>query len=145
MRLLHKFSKLQIIVGSLILATTLSFGTVYAVTSMKSKFTSGTDCQGTCVALTSSGAKPNTIAVPVGTYVQFNSADGRSHNLSNGKGGEEHVHSGKFRSGEFKADEGWRVQFSKEGSYFLHDHLNPKINVLVVVYTPGKDYTVDLN
>ena len=58
------------------------------------------------------------------------------------EGGEEHVHEGKFSSGEFKADEAWRVQFNDAGTFFFHDHLNPKLNILVVVYTPGANYKI---
>lgn len=93
-----------------------------------------------CVALKANRAEPDTISIAVGSEVQFNSADGKDHRLSLGRGGQEHSHQGKFNSGTFKADEAWRVKFDQDGSYFFHDHLNPKINILVVVYTPGKDY-----
>ncbi len=86
------------------------------------------------VSLRDEGAVPDTITVRAGQTVQFNSADGRSHNLSLGKGGEEHNHRGPFASGEFGADEAWRVQFKQAGSYFFHDHYNPSSIVLVVVY-----------
>lgn len=128
-----------LLVSLLLLAGTIGFGVSYAV-SKNSRAKAETNCQGTCVALYQDKASPDTISVPVGTYVQFNSADGKAHNLSVGKGGEEHQHSGKFYSGEFQADEGWRVQFKEDGTFYFHDHLNPNINVLVVVYTPGKDY-----
>lgn len=97
----------------------------------------------TCVALKADQADPDTITVAVGSEVQFNSADGKSHKLSLGRGGEEHSHKGKFNSDTFMADEAWRVRFDADGTYFFHDHLNPKINILVVVYTPGKPYTVN--
>lgn len=93
-----------------------------------------------CISLTESGAVPSEITIPAGSYVQFNSSDGKTHNMSLGKGGEEHDHKGPFHSGEFKGDEAWKVQFKEDGTYYFHDHYNPKINVLVVVYTEGKDY-----
>lgn len=95
-----------------------------------------------CISLTESGATPAEITIPAGSYVQFNSRDGKTHNMSLGQGGEEHDHKGPFHSGEFKGDEAWKVQFKEDGSYYFHDHYNPKINVLVVVYTEGKDYKI---
>lgn len=94
-----------------------------------------------CVELTGSGAKPDEIYVKIGAHVQFNSADGNSHELSLGKGGEEHSHSGPFHSGEFQADEAWRTKFDEAGTFFFHDHFNPGINVLVVVY--GSDNKIE--
>lgn len=99
-------------------------------------------CDGTCVALRADAAVPDTITVKTGEYVQFNSADGRPHSLSLGLGGKEHNHKGPFSSGEFQADEAWRVQFKEAGTYTFHDHLNPNINVLVVAYEEGADRTI---
>ncbi len=129
---------------AVVVAALIGFGVVF---SLSQKDTSSSqaqaqECKDTCVELHEDKATPDTITVTVGSYVQFNSADGKSHSLSLGNGGEEHSHTGKFSSGEFKADEGWRVQFNEEGSFVFHDHLNPKISILVVVYTPGKDYKV---
>lgn len=123
-----------------IVTALLTFGITFALSG---KDNSQTDCKGTCVALRENKADPDTIAVKAGSFVQFNSANGETHSLSVGKGGEEHSHSGSFSSGDFKSDEAWRVQFKKEGTYLFHDHYNPKINVLVVVYTPGKEYKVE--
>lgn len=121
-----------------------SFGLFYALASKQPQPpTSASACDGFCVALTENGAQPAELSVPAGSFVQFNSADGKSHNISLGKGGEEHDHGGLFYSGEFGPDEAWRVQFEREGSFFFHDHQNPDINVLVVVYTPGKDYKIN--
>lgn len=144
MEMLRKLTNLQLIALTLI-AALLSFSLVYVMASRNNdtQTVNSTECEGTCVALTKDGASPNTIAVAMGSYVQFNSADGKSHNLSIGKGGHEHEHTGKFYSGEFLADEGWRVQFNDEGTFAFHDHFNPKINVVVVVYTPGKEYKVE--
>ncbi|MES2971364.1 MAG: hypothetical protein V4702_03525 [Patescibacteria group bacterium] len=97
-----------------------------------------TVCDGICVALRAEKADPDTITVKAGEFVQFNSADGKTHRLSLGKGGEDHDHSGPFNSGDFKADEAWRVQFKEPGTFSFHDHYNPDINILVVVYNPAK-------
>ena len=120
----------------------IGFGMVFAFSYNNQKTGSQTRCEGTCVALEKDKAVPDTLAVKVGDFVQFNSADGKTHDLSLGKGGEHHEHKGQFESGEFGGDEAWRVQFNDEGSFQLHDHLNPKINVLVIVYAPGKDRTI---
>lgn len=96
----------------------------------------------TCVRLTAAGAQPDTLAIEAGTFVRFNSADGQKHSLSLGRGGEEHGHNGPFSSGDFAADEAWKVQFKDKGTYLFHDHYNPKINVLIVVYEPDGDNTI---
>lgn len=106
-----------------------------------SKATSG--CAGTCVELRKEGAHPDVIAIEKGSYVQFNSADGKSHSLSLGGGGEAHDHYGRFNSGTFGADEAWKVQFNDDGTFRFHDHDNPRINIVVVVYTPGKEYIIE--
>jgi plastocyanin len=142
MKLLHTFTKLHI--ALIFVAALIGFGAVYALSSNRNVLrASQASCTDTCVALTANGADPSSVAVTRGSYVQFNSADGKSHNLSIGGGGDEHEHSGTFYSGEFQADEAWRVQFNDEGTFKFHDHMNPKINIVVVVYTPGKDYRVE--
>lgn len=123
------------------IAAVVSFGIVYALKNNQ-KTASQTRCVGTCVALRENKAEPDTIVVKTGSFVQFNSADGKTHDLSLGSGGKSHEHKGKLQSGDFGAGEAWRVQFNDEGSFTFHDHLNPKINVVVVVYTPGKDRTI---
>lgn len=143
MHLLRSFTKAQIAIFAA--ALFISFGIAYAVTTRDKDVVNALQapCKDTCVALTENGASPNSIAIATGSYVQFNSADGKSHNLSIGEGGHEHEHTGKFYSGEFQADEAWRVQFNDEGTFKFHDHFNPNINVIVVVYTPGKEYRVE--
>ena len=103
------------------------------VHSADKKTTANTDLH---VNLKSDRAVPDTLTVPVGKTVQFNSKDGKKHNLSLGLGGEEHEHAGPFHSGEFGADEAWRATFTKAGTYSFHDHNNPKINILIVAYIP---------
>ncbi len=139
--------KQQIIIA--VVAGLVGFAAVFGFTSLRGHQqdirSSSSTCQvSACVALKETGADPDTITVKKGDSIQFNSADGKTHKLTLGKGGEEHEHTNKkFQSGDFKADEGWRVRLSDEGSFFFHDHYNPKINILVVVYTPGKDYKVN--
>lgn len=143
MKLSQTFTKVQI--ALVVAAALIGFGVVYIFSSNKGSSiqTSQVVCADTCVALTANGANPNSVAVARGGYVQFNSADGKPHNLSIGGGGHQHEHTGTFYSGEFQADEAWRVQFNDEGTFKFHDHLNPNINIVVVVYTPGKDYRVE--
>ena len=145
MTIVQSIAKHRLVLAALFLSTILGFGLVYGMSGRNSDAaTAKSDsCDGTCIALEKEAANPSSVAVPVGDYVQFNSADGNSHSLSQGGGGEEHSHSGQFTSGTFGADEAWRVQFNDEGTFKFHDHLNPKINVIVVVYTPGKDYKIE--
>ena len=135
-----------------ILATGMGFAVVQA-TSGSGKRVENSSCDGICVALRSDGMDPSELAVKVGQFVQFNSADGKSHNISQGKGADEgsaanhedtdtdhgahdspHDHVGEYASGDFGADEAWRVQFNQIGTFRLHDHYNPDLNILVVVY-----------
>lgn len=119
-------------------------------------------CTGTCVEITAEGMNPDTLAVKVGDFVQFNTADGQMHNISLGAGagahveedqekghhegketkgyvahGAPHEHVGDYSSGDFGSGEAWKVQFKKAGTFRLHDHYNPNLEILVVVYEPG--------
>ncbi len=139
--------KKQFLIIALV-ASVVGFAAVFAATSLADKpgiKPASNKCEvNACVALEETGARPDTVSVKKGDSIQFNSADGKTHDLSLGKGGEEHGHTNKkFKSGDFGANEGWRVQLNNEGSFYFHDHLNPKINVLVVVYSPGKAYKVN--
>ncbi len=101
-----------------------------------------------CVALTETGALPSTITVIVGQTVQFNSADGKSHNLTTEKeeAGSLHEDHGSgivFTSGEFGADEAWRVQFKDKGTYDFRDTENSDISILVVAYEPGAELSIE--
>jgi plastocyanin len=93
----------------------------------------------TYVSLVENKAVPDAVIVKKGEYVQFNSNDGNSHNLTLGKGdshNNSHDHVGLIESGVFKADEAYRLQFKKVGTYTFHDHTNPKIYITVIVYDP---------
>jgi plastocyanin len=142
-KLFNKLSTTQLLLLSVAGASLVGFGIAFAVAYFNNETSSKNSCAGVCVNLLQNEASPNTLAVTNGSYVQFNSADGKTHSLSIGGGGDEHNHKGKFSSGEFKADEAWKVQFTEDGTYTFHDHFNPKINVVVVVYTAGKQYEVE--
>lgn len=124
-----------------ITAGALSFGVIRSFANDK---TSVNNCQVICVSLRPDGMYPDELAVKRGQIVQFNSADGQYHNISEGDGahGSDHAHDsnhphehvGDYLSGEFGPDEAWKVQFNKVGTYKLHDHYNPKQSILVVVY-----------
>jgi plastocyanin len=126
-----------------LLITLMFFGATigfFGVNMSKSiSSTTTSSCNGICVALKPSGIEPDELAVKVGETVQFNSADGAKHNLVEGSGQENHSpkhhdNNGGFVSGEFAADEAWRMQFQKAGTYRLHDQYNPSQNILIVVY-----------
>jgi plastocyanin len=96
---------------------------------------------GVHVSLANDTATPSVVSVKVGESVQFDSKDGLSHNLAQGEGnenGEDHDHTaGGLESGIFSSSEGYKVQFSKAGTYNFHDHLHPNIVVTVIAYTPS--------
>lgn len=89
------------------------------------------------VSLLKNKAEPDIVAIKTGDYVQFNSSDSNNHELEQGEGnanGNKHDHKDRgLGSGNFKADEGYKLQFKKEGIFFFHDHYNPDINITVVV------------
>lgn len=90
------------------------------------------------ISLLADKIEPNAIIIKVGEVVQFNTKDGRIHNIAQGAGaglGSKHDHTeGGLESGNFNADEGYRVSFKKVGTYEFHDHDNPKLFVTIVVY-----------
>lgn len=120
--------------------------------------TDNTACNGTCVYINSNGFSQDEMAVKVGESIEFRTADGQTHNLALGNGMEvhesaevhdnsegrhdeegaeatgSHDHIGGTESGVFGADEAWRVQFKKPGTFVVHDHLRPDSSILIVVY-----------
>jgi plastocyanin len=147
MKLYKQLATWQLLVLTVVVAGLISFGSAFALAALHKKNSNGpSKCNvSTCVSLYGDKASPDTITVKLHSYVQFNSADSKSHDLSiGGTGAEHHSHNaGSFESGVFKADEAWKVQFNEEGTYSFKDSLNPKVQVLVVVYTPDKQYKVE--
>lgn len=92
---------------------------------------------GVQIMLKDNKATPNTVTIKVGETVQFNTADGLTHEMGLGEGGDHHEHLGTYSSGDFGAGQAWRVQFKEPGTYTFHDHYHPEINVLVVAYKPS--------
>lgn len=133
-----------------LLIAAISFAAVLLLIKPKTirSATNGNQCPKdvTCVALKNDHAEPDVITVPVGSYAQFNSADGQLHNLGVGSGDEHHdgghKHTGTYVSGDFKSDEAWKVQFKQTGTFDFHDHYRPELHVSVVVYQPGGDYKI---
>lgn len=89
------------------------------------------------VLLLQDRAEPGTLLVNVGEFVQFNSKDGRSHNLAQGRGnnfGHDHDHEPGLESGIFGPDEAYRVEIKNPGTYFFHDHVHPELSATAVAY-----------
>lgn len=89
------------------------------------------------VSLMGNKADPDIVLAKVGDYVQFNSKDGKEHNLAQGNGNavdKSHNHE-EFgvESGNFKKDEAYKVQFKKVGIFAFHDHYNPDVYIRVIV------------
>lgn len=137
--------KYRYVLGIFLAFGALGFAGVYAWESSSNDAVKRLDSHGTgtvapadfYIDLESGRANPDTITVPLGKTVQFNSKDGKEHNISVGGGGEEHEHTGSFHSGVFGKNEAWRATFNKPGTYIFHDHNNPHINILIVVYQPS--------
>jgi plastocyanin len=93
------------------------------------------------IALKDGKATPADLLIKVGEFVEFDSKDGKPHDIASGKGndyGNHHDHTvgDGIESGAFAADEGYKVQFTKVGIYYFHDHLSPSIAISVAVYDP---------
>ncbi len=106
------------------------------------------------IDLFESSASLETITAKVGQTIQVNNKSSYSRELSLGSGNaahesergdeknqerhdetmEGHDHQSGFSSGMFEPDEAWQATFQEPGTYFLHDHANPDLNILVVVY-----------
>lgn len=136
----------RLILVATIFAAVGGAGTAYYSASTQAKKVSGIQE----VSLVANEAKPSVLFVKVGESVQFNSRDGKDHYIGSGRGeaGHDthdadteksaHEHTEGINSGQFGPDEGYRVRFSKVGTYEFHDHLNPSIRITVVVYQPEK-------
>ena len=150
--LLKRFSQAKYLVaGVAVLA--LGIGYTSARTYATKPTQKRSSCSDTCVSIRADGFSQTELSIKVGTFVEFRSADGRTHDLALG-GGTEHITSAHTEleqttsnhphdhiegtdSGEFGADEAWKVQFKKAGTYVIHDHLHPELNILVIAYESG--------
>ncbi|MEO7617359.1 MAG: plastocyanin/azurin family copper-binding protein [Candidatus Saccharibacteria bacterium] len=133
-----KFSRKQIILFASVLAVSASLGFLIIHLTAPKVRNDGTHN----VELRSNGAIPTAIAIVKGSYVEFDTKDGRSHNIYEGGG---HAHSDNSssssagpESGVFGPGSGYRVTFSQTGTYEFHDHLHDNIAVTVIVYESKK-------
>ncbi len=102
------------------------------------------------VDLINGSATPSELAVPIGSSVQFNSRDGRNHRLVIGDshGGDDSNRAGdqhsatvtnaasSFKSEQFGDGEGYKITFSKTGTYKFSDESDSNIDIIVVAYQP---------
>lgn len=154
LHLTRLFARMPLVI--LIIAVTAAASGFFAVQAIAARGSSASQsCDvAVCVALTEQGMDPDTITLKKGEFVQFNAADGKTHNLAFGSGadsaahhdsaesGAPHEHAGDTVSGDFESDEAWRAQFNQVGTYRLHDHYNPELEIIVVVYDPASDTTI---
>ncbi|GAC1392885.1 MAG: hypothetical protein NVSMB46_09790 [Candidatus Saccharimonadales bacterium] len=141
-----KTNQIGKLVGIGVISLFLGFGVIYFISRKDAKPKVSTsnnitsNCAVTCIALQSDHANPDTVAIKVGEFVQFNSADGMKHEIVEGS-----AHSSSnnpIDSGEFGADEAWKVQFKQPGTFQFIDKKHPGVNILIVVYQPGGDHTI---
>lgn len=109
------------------------------------------------VMLEKDGAKPDIVTINIGDTVQFNSRDGRSHQIVEEPGkehasnnyplatlgewlipkasahGEERHKSGGLKSAVFGPDEAFQIRFDERGIKTFGDHLNSGFSIVVVV------------
>ena len=136
----------KLMIGAALVAAALSFGVAYAASPGKHKTATNPASIVTNIDLKDDKATPNQLTIPVGQTVQFNTKDGLKHEIGLGEGSGDghthdestsaHEHDGDYTSGEFGVGEAWKVTFKKAGTFTMHDHLHPNINVLIVAYQP---------
>ncbi|MBC7868820.1 hypothetical protein H7X69_01395 [Candidatus Saccharibacteria bacterium] len=95
-----------------------------------------------CVSLSRQSSQPEVLTVVSGSYVKFSSADGQKHNVALIHSGIQHEDESRYESGDFNADEAWKVQFKKDGTFTFEDKYNENAEISVIVYTPGKKYEI---
>lgn len=109
------------------------------------------------VELKNGNDKPVDLLINKGDYVQFNSKDGRDHQVIQGLAtntehgdtapdANEHSADAGSRpaadvldSGIIKPDEGYLLQFNKIGKYAFHDNYDHAYTITVIVYDPSKN------
>lgn len=146
-----KVTNSKLIIPS-ILISALIIGYMATSTFSDKKKVSNISCDDTCVLITDRGFSKDELAIKVGTFVEFKTADSKMHNLALGNGADhsdtesldtehsdetsdhEHDHIDGTESGEFGEGEAWRVEFKKAGTFVIHDHFNPDRSILVVAY-----------
>ena len=113
----------------------ISFAVVFALTprAKNKPVASGIDVT---INLQADKAVPDQAIVKVGQTVQFNSKDGKSHSLTLGEAHDHEGTAGTYNSGEFKADEAWKVTFKEAGTFRFYDEKNPNITIIIVAYNP---------
>lgn len=95
------------------------------------------------VALKKGIKEPIDLLISTGDYIQFNSKDGREHQIIQGAstktehGGDPHVPS-PLDSGVIKADEGYLLQFNNIGKFEFHDNYDHNITITIIAYDPNK-------
>lgn len=137
-------NKIIFIVAILVVSAALGFG----LTKVSKKTPVSKANTSNVIELRASGATPDAIAVVKGSFVQFDVKDDRTYNIGQGKGNDpvhqemnlnEHDHPKSAKeSGIFGPGQGYRVTFNEVGTYYFHDHVNPKISIAVVVYEPKR-------
>lgn len=133
---MKKFVKAGVLMAAAVVGFAIAFAFVPNNKPSPSKPLTNSDIQH--VSLLTTGASPSEVYVKLGKSVEFDSKDGKSHNLQLAP--PQHSHSTSndttYRSGTFKADEAWKATFNEVDSYTFEDTLNPKVSILVVAYKP---------
>lgn len=131
-----------LVVVTALLLGAIGFSGSYAFAQHKNS--KGTNCPGYCVSLSGNNKPdPEVLTIPTGSYVQFNAVDGAHHNIALEHSAVQHDDPSKYESGDFAADEAYKIQFKHDGAYTFRDTYNPDVHINVVAYTPGKNYSVE--
>ncbi|GAC1387530.1 MAG: hypothetical protein NVS1B7_0690 [Candidatus Saccharimonadales bacterium] len=146
-RLIQRLHKLlqtyRLVLASFLVVLAVSSALLYTIASHQNRAARNSTCTvAACINLLRNNKDPLTYTITSGSYVQFNSADGMQHSMELVHSGVQHDDPSRYESGTFSANEAWKVQFKKDGTFVFADKTNPDVEITIIVYTPGKDYKI---
>ena len=136
-----KKNLLLVAIAFVVLCSTFA-GFYFASSKSSTKAPKNTCSADACLALTGQYTVPQVLTVKSGSYVLFNSADNKKHNIELVHSAVQHDDANRYESGDFGAGESWKVQFKEDGAYTFADKYDSKLEVNVIVYTEGKEYKI---
>lgn len=128
-----------ILIAGIALGLTYSLSASPDVTSVALTSPQGSKENPHEIVLTNERKEPIDMVISSGDYIQFNSKDGKDHQILQGAATEDHAPSpSPLDSGIIKDGKSYLLQFNKTGKYEFHDNYNHNYTITVLVYDPGK-------
>ena len=132
----------KLIIGLAIVVILVSFAGAWKLSSSKNSAATVKCPVQVCISISAQNKQPTEYTIKSGSYIQFNNADGKIHEIELIHSGIQHKDPSRYSSGPIKAGEAWKVQFKQDGTYIFVDKYNPDVEMSVIVYTQGKDYKI---